>query len=855
MIGRNLGQYRVTASLGAGGMGEVYRATDSRLGRDVAIKVLPADTAAHPDRRQRFEQEARAASALNHPNILTVYDIGEVDGTTYIAMELVEGKTLRELLASGESLPTKRLLDVAVQTAEGLAKAHAAGIVHRDLKPENVMISKDGYVKILDFGLAKLTETASQDASALPTVIGATEPGTVMGTAGYMSPEQASGQPVDFRSDQFTLGAILYEMATGKRAFQRKTGAETLVAIMREEPEPLGQLAPKAPAPIRWIVERLLAKDPEERYASTKDLARDLRSVRDHLSETSASGALEAAEPTRPRRRGWILPAAVALAAGLAVGFLLRGVTSNARKNAPVELTQLTYSRGSIMSARFAPDAQTVVYAASWEGLPLDVFTTRLGSAESRSLGLAGAGLLAISSTGELAVSLNRHFMFGFETAGTLARVALSGGAPREVLENVEDADWSPDGKSLAVARHVGNRNRLDYPIGKVLYTASGWVSNVRVSPDGRLVAFIDHALRGDNNGNVKVVDADGKLRMTGPFAISGVAWSPRGDEVWSSGPDSISATTLSGKTRTVWSVPAGFLRDVARDGRVLFAVNSSRREIVGFSAADKVERNLTWLNWSFPKGLSADGRTVLFEEQNIQPQGVYLRKLDGSPAVRVGDGGAWGFSPDGRWVLAIGGGPRRREGEGSQILLLPTGAGEPRPLPKTDILIGAATWFPDGRRILFSGNEPGRGSRLFVQDVPNGKPRPITPEGVGIRFDVVSPDGKWVVATGTDRRIALYPTEPGEPRVVPGTEPDDIPLRWTADGGSIFVYRPSAPPLRVEKVDVKTGRRTLWKEIRPPDPSGVEQVGPVQITPDETSYVYSYRRALDELYLATGLR
>jgi Tol biopolymer transport system component/predicted Ser/Thr protein kinase len=850
VIGRSLAQYRLTASIGAGGMGEVYRATDTRLGRDVAIKVLPADTAAHPDRRKRFEQEARAASALNHPNILTVYDVGETDGTTYIAMELVEGKTLRELLASGEPLPTKRLLDIAVQAAEGLAKAHAAGIVHRDLKPENLMVSKDGYVKILDFGLAKLTETISQDASVLPTLIGATEPGTVMGTAGYMSPEQASGQPVDFRSDQFALGAILYEMATGKRAFQRRTGAETLVAIMREEPESLSQLAPKAPAPSRWIVERLLAKDPEERYASTKDLARDLKSVRDHLSETSASGVLAAVEPARARRRGWVLPAAAALAVGIAAGFLLRGVTGSGRTGTPVELTRLTYSRGSIMSARFAPDAQTVVYAAAWEGLPLDIFTTRPGSSEWRSLGLAGAGLLAISSTGELAVSLNRHFMFGFETAGTLARVPLAGGAPREILENVEDADWSPDGKSLAVARHVGNRNRLDYPIGKTLYDAPGWLSDVRVSPDGRLVAFIDHPLRGDNNGNVKVVDTDGKVRMTGPFAISGVAWSPRGDEVWSSGRDSISATSLSGTSRALWNVPAGFLRDAARDGRVLVGMKSSRREIVGFSASDRVERNLTWLNWSFPKGISADGKTVLFEEQNTEPQGVYLRKLAGSPAVRIGEGGAWGFSPDGLWALTV-----RREGQGSLITLLPTGAGEPRPLPKTDIVVGAATWFPDGRRILFSGNEPGHGSRLFVQDISGVKPRPITPEGVGIRFDVVSPDGKWIVATSTDRRIALYPTEPGEPRVVPGTEPDDIPLRWTSDGASIFVYRPSAPPLRIEKVDVKSGRRTLWKEIRPPDPSGVEQVGPAQITPDETSYVYSYRRALDELYLATGLR
>jgi Tol biopolymer transport system component len=281
-----------------------------------------------------------------------------------------------------------------------------------------------------------------------------------------------------------------------------------------------------------------------------------------------------------------------------------------------------------------------------------------------------------------------------------------------------------------------------------------------------------------------------------------------------------------------------------------LLSVNSSRREIVGFSAESKSERNLTWLNWSFPKGISSDGKTVLLEEQNIQPLGVYLRKLDGSPAVRVGDGGAWGFSPDGRWVLTVS-----RDGVRERFTLVPTGAGEPRPLPETGLNSQSAAWFPDGRRILISGNEPGRGSRLYVQDIPDGKPRAITPEGVSFIFHAVSPDGKSIVATGTDRKIAIYPAEPGEPRVVPGLEPDDIPLKWTADGASIFVYRPSAPPLRVEKVDVKTGRRTLWKEIRPPDPSGVEQVGPVQITPDETSYVYSYRRVLDDLYLATGLR
>jgi Tol biopolymer transport system component len=280
----------------------------------------------------------------------------------------------------------------------------------------------------------------------------------------------------------------------------------------------------------------------------------------------------------------------------------------------------------------------------------------------------------------------------------------------------------------------------------------------------------------------------------------------------------------------------------------VLLAVNSSRREMVGFSAGDSEERNLTWLNWSFPTDITPDGKTVLFTEQNIEPQATYLRKLGGSAAVRIGEGDSYGFSPDGKWALS------RRRVESGQITLLPTGAGEPRLLVKSNVNCQAAAWFPDGRRILISGNEPGRGSRLFVQDVAGGSPRAITPEGVSSLFHAVSPDGKSVVATGADRRIAIYPIEPGEPRAVPGMELGDIPLRWTADGASIFVYRPSVPPLRVEKVDVKTGRRILWKEVRPPDPSGVEQVGPMVIAPDEKSYVYSYRRALDELYLATGM-
>jgi predicted ATPase len=283
--GSRLGPYEIQSPLGAGGMGEVWRARDPRLGRDVAIKVLPASFSEDPDRLRRFEQEARSASALNHPAIVTIYEIGEFGSTRYIAMELVEGKTLKELVASGP-LPLRKVLSIASQVAEGLAKAHAAGIVHRDLKPENVMISNDGFVKILDFGLAKLVPSPAEGLSGMETMAASrTRSGVVLGTIGYMSPEQASGRPVDFRSDQFSLASVIYEMGTGKRAFQKDTPTETLVAIIRDDPEPIVAVNARVPAPLGWIVERCLAKDPGERYASTRDLARDLAAVRERLLE------------------------------------------------------------------------------------------------------------------------------------------------------------------------------------------------------------------------------------------------------------------------------------------------------------------------------------------------------------------------------------------------------------------------------------------------------------------------------------------------------------------------------------------------------------------------------------------
>jgi Tol biopolymer transport system component len=743
-------------------MGEVYRARDPRLSREVAIKVLPSATASDADRRARFEGEARAASALNHPNILTIYDIGEADDTVYIAMELVEGRTLRELIAS-EPLPTRKLLDVAVQTAEGLAKAHAAGIVHRDLKPENLMVSRDGFVKILDFGLAKLTEPVTQAASVLPTAVAApTQPGTVMGTAGYMSPEQASGHAVDFRSDQFTLGSILYEMATGQKAFQRNTGPETLVAIIREDPAPLAQLAPRAPAPVRWIVERCLAKDPEDRYASTKDLARDLKSLRDHLSETSVSGLLEAAEPARVRRRGWLLPAAIALVLGAATALIaVRQLDLFAPT--PPRFQKITFRRGAIGAARFAQDGKTVVYGAAWDGAPMEIFSTNPESPESKSLGLPPGDVLAMSKSGELAISLGWHPQVGWESRGTLARVPLSGGAPREVVENVQDADWSPDGKELAVITNPDSgRARLEFPAGTLLTESSGWLSDARVSPDGTTIALFDHPERGDNAGRLVFVDIATRERTEGPFVggTSRFVWTPKGKVLLANSQSNLQFVSRDGKTGRSMTLGVGFVPDdFAPNGTLLARRRFTRREMVGLAPGQTTERNLTWLDWSFPNSLSNDGTTVLFDEQSRpRPEYLsYLRRTDGTPAVLLGKAKGIDLSPDGRWALTT-------NPAADQLTLMPTGAGTSRALPKANLTHQWGQFFPDGRRLLLWANEPGRASRLFVQGLEEARPRPITPEGFGLSFG-----GGKAISPG---RTHDSPARRRQPRL-------PLPLRW----------------------------------------------------------------------------
>ena len=464
--GTRLGPYVIHSSIGAGGMGEVYRAHDSRLNRDVAIKILPESFSANPDRLNRFAQESRATAALNHPNILSIFDIGggetgKEPAAPYVVSELLEGETLRDRLRNG-ALTSRKAIDYARQIAGGLAAAHEKNIVHRDLKPENIFITGDGRAKILDFGLAKFTRPEDDSSGDAPTQQIATDAGTVMGTVGYMAPEQVRGKPADSRSDIFAFGAILYEMISGKRAFHRDSPVETMSAILKDEPPDLAETNRNVSPVLERIVRHCLEKNPAERFQSAHDVAFNLEALTD-ISSSSRSGvhAIQE-EAARPRR--WLVPALSALLvvaswAGI-YRFAHRGVAANPTFH------EITFRNGTIWDARFAPDGQTIVYGAAWDGLPQEMFSTRFDSSDSRSLGLPSSQILSISSKGEMAIALHPISYAHFTQAGTLAQVDLAGGAPREVLENVLWADFAPDGQSMAVIRP--ELRRRCFPISNI---------------------------------------------------------------------------------------------------------------------------------------------------------------------------------------------------------------------------------------------------------------------------------------------------------------------------------------------------------------------------------------------------
>ena len=850
--GTRLGPYEIQSPLGADGMGEVYRARDARLNRDVAIKILPASFSADPDRLQRFAQEARAAAALNHANILSIYDIGDDRGAPYVVSELLEGETLRDRLSNG-ALTSRKAIEYAQQIARGLAAAHEKGIVHRDLKPENLFITNDGHVKILDFGLAKFTRPEADLSDEAPTIQVATEAGTVLGTAGYMSPEQVRGKRADSRSDIFSFGAILYEMLSGKRAFHGDSAADTMSAILKEEPPDLAETNRNVSPALERIVRHCLEKNPAERFQSARDVAFNLEALTD-VSTSSRSG-LRAVPEQKPVRR-WLLP----LLGGLLLLASWAGVYRIARRGtvtANPTFHEVTFRNGIVWDARFAPDGQTIVYGAAWDGHPQEVFSTRFDSSDSRSLGLPPAQILSISSKGEMAVALHPTNFSPFTQAGTLARVPLAGGAPREVFENVTWADWAPDGQSLAVIRpSTEGVAHLEFPPGNVIYEPKGWVSHVRFSPNGEFLAVADHVAGGDD-GRVVILDLHGNQKSSSSYysSVEGLAWSPNGKEVWFSAVPSGSARSIygldfSGKERLIYRSPGGLtIHDVSRAGLVLLTADKARLGISALPPGETHERSLSWFDWSLLADMSGDGENIVFSESGeaaASNYSIFLRKTDGSPAVRLGEGGFGALSPDGQWVLSAVGAP-------AKLTLLPTGVGEPRQLTDNKTNHFNYAWMPDSKSIVFSSAEPGHPPRTYLLDLQGGSPRAITPEGTVGGF--VSPDGKFLLAIDGKRQRWLYPLAGGDPQkfnVVPN--PNERIMGFFPDGKSLRL-RSATVPVQITRVDIATGRRELWKEIAPADPAGVQSIPSIRFSADGKSYAYSVGRILSDLYVVDGLK
>ena len=877
-----LGHYEVVGPLGAGGMGVVYRAHDHRLGRDVAVKVLPEDVRENADRRRRFEDEARAAGGLSHPNLLTVLDVGEHEGAPYLVCELLEGSTLRELLERG-ALAVRRALAIASQLAAGLAAAHERGIVHRDLKPENVFISRDDHAKILDFGLAKTMPTKLVDPHGA--TLGATAPGTVMGSVGYMAPEQLQGEVADARSDLFALGAILYEALSGRAAFPGKNAIEVGYATLRDEP---AELPASVPPAVARLVARCLEKMPDRRFQSARDLGFALDTL---ATTTSSEATVTRPRSTTPRSFGsaWLAGAVVVgLAAGaLAMRFIgsrtpLDAVASGvgpAASSAPpatasVRLTRLTFRQGTVMRARFAPDGATTLYSAAFGSSRPRTFATVAGNPEGRAITEENEGLLAVSRGNELALRLPSQGAVG--DPDVLARAPLAGGAPRAIDDHVSDADWTSDGSELVVIRNAGSGSKLEFPIGTVILESEHRLATPRVSRDGLAVAVTELSHPSDSRGSILIVrrDKDAPPRRLGPFAgISGLAWSPDGTEIWAAlnrktETNALDAIRLDGSRRPLLDAPGELtLLDVAPDGRALITASDPRHGIAGVTSAGGREVDFSWFDGSDGVDLSRDGTTLLFYEAFAAAEPdrlVYVRDTRKASAVKLGIGVPLALSPDKAWALVS-------PPPFSSLVRMPIGAGTTVPIPTSPITrFTRAFWFADGKRMLVVGGATGRPLRVWLFDRDGGAPRPLTEEGV-FTTAPPSPDGTLIVAIDPELRSSLVPIGGGPAEPLPGLAPGELPIQWSDDGKKLFVrnvaagprgadrrldgYITAPPPARVSLYDRATRKQKPWREIVPADATGIGHIDNVLIAADGAAYAYSYVRRPSTLYEVAGLK
>ena len=848
--GSRLAGYEILAPLGSGGMGEVYRALDSKIGREVALKILPDSLLDNQDRLARFQREAQSAGALNHPNLMTIHELGFDNGRYFIVSELLDGTTLRDRM-SGGPLSARRAIEYAAQIAEGLAAAHEQGVVHRDLKPENLFVTREGRVKILDFGLAKVTIPSADgltDAKTAQQVPG-TDPGTVLGTVGYMSPEQVRGESVDGRSDIFALGAILYEMVSGQRAFHGSSSVDTLHAILHADPKELASVSNAVPPALSRIVDHCLEKDAKARFQSARDLAFDLNAVSGSSTELIA-----------PLRTARLPIAALWIVAILVTAFASWFLSRHTFHPGVPRFRRLTFQARPLGTAVFAPDQQSILTSSPGVHGPPDIFVSPIGSPEMRGLGLPGAQVLAVSRRGELAVLLNAHYIGSFITEGTLARVPFGGGAPREVMKDVSWADWTPSGDDLMIMHAAGGKTSIEMPIGTLLYEASGWLSTPRVSPDGQQVAFAAHPHNGSDDGSIVVVDSHRNATVVSPSyaSVQGVAWTPDGKQIWyTASPEGssralYSTTPKGGTPRLLVNTPGTMtLHDISRGGRVLVSESTNRIRLFVRTPSDAADRELSWLDWSLLRDLSPDGKRILFDESGEgggKGYAVYVRDTDGSPAVRLGDGVAMTFSHDGTSALVI-----RNQPEPPQVFSYPIGAGSIRQLTHDGLSHDFASWTPDGGSLLIRASDTKHRSGVYLQSIAEGIPRPVTPPNSG-GFPFSSPDGRWVFARDEQSLAILYPLRSGDrPIPLPEMTRADAIAGWSPDAKQLLFVRRSENPARVFRLDLASHRLELRKQI--PLPETLYGVNSFRMTSDERTYAYSVVSSASDYYLLDGVK
>jgi eukaryotic-like serine/threonine-protein kinase len=834
------GRYDVAREIGAGGMATVYLAQDLKHDRKVAIKVLRPELAAVIG-AERFLREIKTIANLQHPHILGLIDSGEVHGTAYYVMPFVEGESLRDRLSREKQLPIPDALRLATEVAGALDYAHRHGIIHRDIKPENILLH-DGAALVADFGIALAASKAGGSRM--------TETGMSLGTPTYMSPEQAMGErEITARSDVYALGCVTYEMLIGDPPFTGSTAQAIVAKVMTADPVPLTAQRRSVSPQVEAAVLTALEKLPADRFGTPAEFAAALNG--------RADGPTVRSIPPRTRAPRFALVAgALALVAlGLLAGRWVWG------RSAPAGLTflQRSFRDEAIYNARFAPDGRTIVYSSAAETSAPDVFVIRPDYAAPTPLGLTGAHLLSVSSKGELAVLVRAEFLRHRLFQGTLARVPLGGGAPREVLDSVREADWSPDGTELAIVHDVGGRDRLEFPIGKVLYEASGYLSDPRVSPDGRHVAFAEHPFRWDDRGTVKIVDRAGKPTAVTPGypAIEGLAWRPASDELLFSAYDSSSAyvvrgLTLGGHLR-VAVAGAGVLttQDVSRSGQVLLTRDDVPFRLMLHAPGASRELDVSWLDLSLAPKLARDGSLLAFSNGGVDAgpnYDVMLRHTAGGQVARLGEGEAAAFSPDGKWLLAfvLSTPPR--------LVLYPTRTGTERPIPIGPFeSIGSADWFPDGRSILFCGNRVGEASRCYVQPLAGGTARAVTAAGTSAGF--VSPNGEEVVAFGPSLGHRRYPAAGGSGagREIPGLSFSDQVVRWSTDGRALIVGRATSGTM--DRVDLATGRREPVVTLGTEPPGGRWRIIFFAMGDDPHVYAYVAAAYLSEIFTVDGVR